>query len=295
MSENNKSTAFNDKYYEEHFNLEFLPKKCMLCQSGSLNRKGHLIPKFISTQIKKKLDIPTLRYSTVTDQGLINEGRHRQDTLALQFLCDNCENRLGLAESAFSNSQFRPRLEGAQIPDMDRLTHDFITSIAWKYATFNSFKKVGSNSLSRIEPEIEKARKYLAGEQESNPFDIYFINLERVSEVMENTDSNRFLYNITLRDREINPIQLIGDTWFPGTSSGIPIITVRLGPLCYIIAPSGHLHLLRCMPEERPSPHNIVELEVTQDIINLLISLEGGFIDGIPSRINNPAMEYEMR
>lgn len=116
---------------------------CALCGEMSELQNSHIIPKFISDDIKRKSVTGFMRSS-------LNPNKRIQDGFKKYLLCVECEQRFSKVEGLFANNIFYPFRNGKEnVFYYENYLNEFINSISWRaYNEFINNTIFGNNFMS---------------------------------------------------------------------------------------------------------------------------------------------------
>lgn len=139
---------------------------CAFCGERRELKQSHIIPKFVFRWLK---DTGGTGYLRQSEAPL----RRVQDGLKIQLLCEECEKRFNVWETAFANKIFHPfHLDAKVSVPYSEWFAKFCASVSWRileyYRQRGLLEKVDESIASAVHSALDTWRRFLAGEL-SNP------------------------------------------------------------------------------------------------------------------------------
>jgi len=151
--------------------------KCALCKKTSNLKKSHIVPKFVSTWIKKTSATGYMR-------GIKKPKKRMQDLPKFPLLCGDCEQLFSKLESYFASTFFHPILDN----NKEEIAYDenlcrFIISLNWRtlVTAYSDQVKVDPWIEQHLNRAEEIWRRYLLGESSNlGLYEHYFFFLSNI-------------------------------------------------------------------------------------------------------------------
>lgn len=169
--------------------------KCKLCYKEAELKESHIIPKFIFRWMRE-----TSGRSYLRNAGNLNI--RKQDGLKEYLFCAECEKKLNIGETYFSNNIFYPYLNNdIKIFQYDETLFYFLISILWRVLLTNNSLLIKSKIQHKeLFVEAKKEwREYLLGESSSLRYsNIHLVFTDiTISEELPAVNYNRYITRAT--------------------------------------------------------------------------------------------------
>ena len=229
----------NTKLYSDMIDPGRLPEKCLLCDTGSLNRKGHILPKLVIRHLMKKGKLGGYFLD-----GL--RGKKVQSTHAIRILCDKCEEFFGSYEKRFTERQFLPYYDNRDIQELDEHIYVFAVSIAWRIIVLSGLMR-RHDELPRGLKEFEAiAKRFLElmrnapAPTTSGDIDLYVLTAEEIERTIpaHAIAFRRLRYSIKQSAQAHDLYD--ARTGMPITSHPVPLVYFKLGAYYFFMPLAGY-------------------------------------------------------
>jgi len=225
----------NQRAYEDIFQIENMPTSCLLCQTGKLEKLGHVIPKFVMRWLKEASKHKSFYFNN--DQKVF-------DTPAFRMMCNTCEAKLSTLEKYFTDNIFKKYYRKKSPNPIQDDVYNFAISIAWRLIVFTERLKSTQPQQQAFKSTYALSeslmRDYLNGKIKSCEHSVYALPIENLTKNISKDKIDEHALNYSIRQGlkahrfkdEINNKDL--------SLRRIPTIHFKLGCYYFLIFPDNY-------------------------------------------------------
>ncbi|AGZ36363.1 MAG: hypothetical protein ACOKSU_14535 [Pseudomonas sp.] len=183
----------NQRAYEDLFQIERMPTSCLLCQTGELEKLGHVIPKFVMRWLKEASKFKSFYFNN--DQTVF-------DTPAFRMMCNTCEAKFSTLEKYFTDNIFKKYYRKKSPNPIQDDVYNFAISIAWRLIVFSERLKSTEPQQQAFESTYSLSEKlmrdYLNGKIKSCEHSVYALPIEHLTKHIpeDQIDEDALKYSI---------------------------------------------------------------------------------------------------
>lgn len=257
-----KEVTNNQKLYDEHFNKEMLPSKCLLCLEGELHEHGHIIPKFVMRWLKKASGLDSLHFNGTEEKT--------SDTIALRILCKHCEDKFDKHERQFTEGYFKPYYRGISPKSAKREIYSFALSIAWRILAITPFIKGSEKSETYCRILKDTISPHFFNPEKKVEVDVHIFSIDEVLKNIPPEQLNEKLLKFSI-SQGVFAHNLFMHPGFKVTLQPLPIVHFKIGAYYFIVALQDHIKNLefdKKLQSTRES--NVYSLQYTKELVGFL-------------------------
>lgn len=244
-----------------------MPDKCLLCEVGELEEKGHIIPKFVMRWLKKA--------SKKNEFFLNNDPLLKvSDTPAFKIMCKACEDKISIFEKFFTDNYYKRYYRHQKVEQFKDEVFYFAISVAWRLIVSTArLKSTAQNALAQSYTGMEqRARAYLLDTNKKPELDVYILSAEQI---LENIAAKRIntdlLHYSVYHGLKAHPLR-DSNHGFTMTPIPIPTVSFKIGAYYFFVVMTGYFELAKFSVNSvrRSTSERLFEVNCTEEFLGFV-------------------------
>ncbi|MCP1510445.1 hypothetical protein J2Y83_000572 [Pseudomonas marginalis] len=254
----------NNRIYDTLFVQGRMPDKCLLCGTGELEEKGHIIPKFVMRWLKKA--------SNKNEFFLNNDPLLKvSDTPALKIMCTACEDKVSLFEKHFTDNYYKRYYRRKKVEQFTDEVYYFAVSVAWRLiVSTERLKSTAQDEFAQSYGGMEqRARAYLLDTSKKPELDVYILSAEQIFKTVDAGRIKENLLNYSVSHGLKAHSLYDSKHGFMMTPLPIPTVSFKIGAYYFFVVMSHYFEhaefQVNCI--RRSKLERLFEVNCTEDFL----------------------------
>lgn len=237
----------------------------MLCPDGKLDEYGHIIPKFVMRWLRRASKKENFYFN--------NSAKNKvADTVAIRFLCPECEDKFSAIEKNFTDHYFKRHYRNQSTSAPDDKVYGFALSVAWRLIGSQTLMKESAAVDGTFKSILLRASNFFLSPHIDSELSVYVLHAGEIEANMPASAISRSDLRYSIKHGLMAHEIFDASTRFRMTIGKIPLVYFKLGVYYFVVTLAGYFdHTLFLVQSIRTGiQHRIYQVKYSADFLGFL-------------------------